>query len=331
MAAYFRGIPDFDYISRLPDAKISDYITVKNLFKRGKLREDIFGDLQFFTKYKIIGDERPDNVAYKIYNDSSLDWVILLSNNILNIQAEWPLTQESFDKMLIEKYGSYDNLYNGIHHYETTELRTSSGELLLKEGLIINNTWTDNGNFITGFQSDIGLSFFDLATKILSIYPRDSINNLSVGDVIQLKEFTDNNFNGKFTVKSIFNIENSTNIEYFQCEIPNATSNLIRNGKEKFTFIPDIRLTPGNIYYYQYYDDRKKEIINIESSQFLVPITNYEYEIKVEDDKRNIFVLKPNYLNVILNDVDVNYPYKEGGQQYINERLKKGENIRLMQ
>jgi hypothetical protein len=113
--------------------------------------------------------------------------------------------------------------------------------------------------------------------------------------------------------------------------IPNVTSNLIRNGKEKFNFVPNIRLTPGNIYYYQYYDSRKKEIINIEASQFLVPITNYEYEIKIEDDKRNIFVLKPNYLNVILNDVDVNYPYKEGGQQYINERLKKGENIRLMQ
>ena len=67
MASYFRGIPDFDYVSRLPDAKISDYIPVKNLFKRGKLREDIFGSLQYFTKYKIIGDERPDNVAYKIY------------------------------------------------------------------------------------------------------------------------------------------------------------------------------------------------------------------------------------------------------------------------
>ena len=30
-----------NYVSRSPDAKISDYITVKNLFKRGFLREDI--------------------------------------------------------------------------------------------------------------------------------------------------------------------------------------------------------------------------------------------------------------------------------------------------
>ena len=35
MSEYFSKLPDFEYISRLPDAKISDYITVKNLFKKG--------------------------------------------------------------------------------------------------------------------------------------------------------------------------------------------------------------------------------------------------------------------------------------------------------
>lgn len=327
MAEYFRSIPDFDYVSRLPNAKISDYITVKNLFKRGKIREDIFGDLQFFTKYKIIGDERPDNIAYKIYGDPALDWVVLLCNNILNIQAEWPLAQESFDKILLERYGSYDNLYNGIHHYETTELRSSSGDVLLKEGLIIDNNWSDNGNFITGVKSTISFSFYILETKTIAIFPTSNID-INIGDKIELKNFDNNDFNGKFTIT---NIVNNPGEFYIECEIPDSTSAPIINGKETISYIPEIPTTPGNIYYYQYYDSRKNEIINIEASQFLVPVTNYEYEIKIEDDKRNIFLLKPNYLNVILNDIDVNYPYKEGGQQYINERLKKGENIRLMQ
>ena len=74
MSNYFKQVPDFDYVSRLPDAKISDYITVKNLFKRGKLADDIFQDLTVFTKYEIRGDDRPDNVAYKVYDDSDLDW-----------------------------------------------------------------------------------------------------------------------------------------------------------------------------------------------------------------------------------------------------------------
>ncbi|MFN9115312.1 MAG: hypothetical protein ACK5XN_35095, partial [Bacteroidota bacterium] len=62
MAFYFKNIPDFDYVSRIEGAKISDYIIVKNLFKKGKLREDIFQNLAFFTKYKVIGSERPDQV-----------------------------------------------------------------------------------------------------------------------------------------------------------------------------------------------------------------------------------------------------------------------------
>ena len=63
MSNYFNLLPDFDYVSRLPDAKISDYTRVKNLFKRVTLREDIYSNLMYFTKYNIQGDDRPDNVA----------------------------------------------------------------------------------------------------------------------------------------------------------------------------------------------------------------------------------------------------------------------------
>ena len=81
MSNYFKKVPNFEYVSRLPDANISDYIPVKNLFKKGALREDIFQDLAFFTKYQVQGDDRPENVAFKVYNDSSLDWLVLAANN----------------------------------------------------------------------------------------------------------------------------------------------------------------------------------------------------------------------------------------------------------
>ena len=116
---YFRQLPSFEYVSRLPDAKIGDYIEVKNLFKRGNIRPDIFQNVTFFEKYKIEGDDRPDNIAFKVYDDSTLDWVILLSNNIVNIQTEWPLTQNSFDTYLREKYGvgltTEEDIYNNIY------------------------------------------------------------------------------------------------------------------------------------------------------------------------------------------------------------------------
>jgi len=137
MKKYFRQVPDFDYVSRIPESKISDYVKVKNLFKKGKLRNDIFQDVTVFTKYQITGDDRPDNVAYDVYDNPDLDWVILLSNNIVNIQTEWPLPQNDFDRLLLSRYKTYENLYSGIHHYETTEVTNSQGVVIVPAGLYV--------------------------------------------------------------------------------------------------------------------------------------------------------------------------------------------------
>ena len=101
MSNYFSKLPNFEYVSRLPDAKISDYIAVKNLFKRGAIPEDILDTVALFTKYQIVGDDRPDNVAFFEYGDQDLDWIVLACNNIINIQSEWPMTQEVFNDYLL--------------------------------------------------------------------------------------------------------------------------------------------------------------------------------------------------------------------------------------
>ena len=67
MSNYFQKLPDFEYVSRLPDSKISDYITVKNIFKKNELRPDILNDATVFTDYQIKGDDRPDNVLSLIH------------------------------------------------------------------------------------------------------------------------------------------------------------------------------------------------------------------------------------------------------------------------
>ena len=144
MSNYFRKLPDFEYVSRLPDAKISDYITVKNIFKKNELSKDIVDEATVFTEYQIQGDDRPDNVAFEIYRDSTLDWLILLCNNIINIQSEWPLLQNDFDRFILDKYAIFDTtlytsaynyLYSGIHHYETKEIKDSNGVVIVPQGL----------------------------------------------------------------------------------------------------------------------------------------------------------------------------------------------------
>jgi len=220
MSNYFSKIPNFEYVSRLPDARISDYIPVKNIFMRGKLREDIFQDASVFTKYKIKGNDRPDNVAFELYGDANLDWLVLTCNNIINVYNEWPMTQFDFENYLLEKYVTYDNI-NAIHHYETTEVKNSLGATIISAGLQI--------------DSNYSVEFYDDQTEgMTKVYP-------------------------------------------------------------------------------------------------VVSVTNYEYEENLQNDRRNIFVLKSRFLSIVKDDLEEMMEYKKGSTQYKSETLKTADNIRLFQ
>jgi len=174
---YFRNIPDFNYTSRLEGQKnISEYIRVKNLFKRVKVREDLFNELSYFTKYKVIDDERPDQVAYKIYGTQNYDWIVLLSNNILNVQSEWPLTNESFNKYMFNKYESEDN-FSKIHHHETKEIKDSFGRIIIRAGLKVPSDYTvsyyDSGSQITTSDTTISITNYEYESAI-----QDEIRNI---------------------------------------------------------------------------------------------------------------------------------------------------------
>jgi len=132
---YFRNLPDFEYVNRTKDGRyLSNYTQVKNLFKKGKLREDIFQDLTVFEKYNIEGDDRPDNVAFKIYGNAQLDWVVMISNNVINLYNEWPMSQQSFETYLLDKYGTDEKL-NEIHHYESNEVKDTTGVIIFPKGV----------------------------------------------------------------------------------------------------------------------------------------------------------------------------------------------------
>ena len=218
---YFSNLTEFLYVNRTKEGRSEgDYSIVKNFFKRVRLRDDIFQDLTFFTKFTVAGDDRPDNVANTVYDDPSLDWVILLSNNIVNVQSEWPLGQAAFNTYITEKYGDETTLYSGIHHYESREVQANDGTIIIP-----------SGQRVSIGQS---VSFFD--------------------------------------------------------------------------------------------EDSSQQIVRTDVA---MPITNYAFEEKLNDEKRNIFVLKPIYLNILFDDIDQIMRNKKGSTQFISETLVRGDDIRL--
>ena len=154
--SYFRELPNFEYIANFPNQSFNtDYVLTKNIFKRAKLRTDIANAITAFNYYQIVDNERPDQVAAKVYDNAELDWVILTTNNITNINQQWPLDNNSFYKYLIDKYGSDEEL-GKIHHYETVEFRDEYNRLVVPGGYQV-----DPGN-ITSFTTTQGQNDYTL-------------------------------------------------------------------------------------------------------------------------------------------------------------------------
>ena len=149
MSQYFRKLPNLNYPSLLKTRESNtDFIQTKNLFRRVKVREDLFANFMQFDKYKVVGDERPDNVAQKVYDNDDLDWIVLISNNIVDLNNEWSLTQSQLNEFLNDKYTPQELV--SIHHYETLELRDSRNQLILPAGIVVDEDF--NLEYLSGGQ-----------------------------------------------------------------------------------------------------------------------------------------------------------------------------------
>ena len=129
---YFSLVPNIAYDEKpikFPFSE-SDYVIAKNFFRRYKVNDDIFSNVVYFKKYSIVDGERPDTVADKAYGDPFYDWVVLMTNNLVNAQFDWPKTNYQLYKELEAKF---DDPYGTVHHYETYEIGQYPAGLVVDE------------------------------------------------------------------------------------------------------------------------------------------------------------------------------------------------------
>ena len=226
---YFRELPNIEYLSPLSDRNsASEYIQAKNLFKRVKLRDDFYNSITNFDKYQITEGQRPDQVALELYGSAQLDWVVLISANIVNVRDQWPLSNKDIYDFVENAYG--DEM-NSVRFYETIEVKDSKGRLVMPE-----------------------------------------------------KQVVDRNFKS-----------------------PRPTTETAES-------------------YVQFWDSGLEQVVT--KYNITRPVTNFEYEMRLNDEKRGIYVLRPSYLQQLLNDMRREMRYAKSSQ-YVDARTKKGDNIRV--
>ena len=163
---YFRELPNLLYPSFLPNKNSSlDFIEIKNLFRRAKLRDDLQNNFTVFEKYEIPMGLRPDTVAEELYGSDELDWVVLTVAGILNVRNEWPLNDRDLYEYSLNKYG--DSL-NSTRFFETKETKDSNGRLILPKGKVVDSNFTipKPGEPTATLNPVVGISNYEYETRI---------------------------------------------------------------------------------------------------------------------------------------------------------------------
>ena len=118
----------------------------------------------------------------------------------------------------------------------------------------------------------------------------------------------------EYTV-SKYGLENINKVHHYETqEIKDSDGNLILSKglivDEDFS----IRFKNGGVY--------------VERSNITTTISNYVYEVRENEKKETIFLLKPSYLQQFLNDMRSEMTYNDSSQ-YVNKNLIRTENTRL--
>jgi len=163
---YFRELPEVDYQSFLSDSNSSqNYLRVKNLFRRNKLRDDLQNVFTIFNKYEIADGARPDTVAEELYGSAELDWVVLMTANITRVRDQWPLSNRDLYKYAENKYGITG--LSSVHHYETTEVKDIQSRLILPAGKVVDEDFTipNPSNAATTLNPVININNYDYEVR----------------------------------------------------------------------------------------------------------------------------------------------------------------------
>ncbi len=161
---YFRELPNLRYPSFLPNKSSSlDFVEVKNLFRRAKMRDDLQNNFTIFNKYEIPMGARPDTVAEDLYGSAQFDWVILTVAGIINVRNEWPLNPRDLYDYSLDKYG---DALNSTRYFQTTEVKDSNGRLVLPKGKVVDSNFTipKPGSPNATLNPVVGVSNYDYET-----------------------------------------------------------------------------------------------------------------------------------------------------------------------
>jgi hypothetical protein len=267
MARYFDRFPIVDY-----DGDIAKNILARVDFTE-KTKRDIYSTFEFTLEE---GFERPDLLSYNYYGSSKFDWMIYLTNNIVDPYYDYYKSAEDFKSYMETKYGSNSNARSitlfyrlNWHEDERTITVQQYEALVADETANARKYWKPkltNTGAVIGYER-IKEDWTVSTNKVLSLSLTVSPSGFAVGDRV-----TQTSTEAYATVDYI-DLENNT------LTVKHVNGTFTVNEAEG---IKEITLISQNI--------------PEAETEYWYAVNAYDDEQETNELKRNVFVLKSSYL-----------------------------------
>ena len=187
---YFSYLPNVQVrTSSYRTNNVDPYKLAKNIFRRIKIRENLDDIILGFNQYTIKNNQRPDQVALEVYGTMSYDWLVLLTNNIINLYDEWPMSEDELERYIESEY---DEDSSSVHHWVTQKVTDGRGRTLLKEDRTVSEDFTYTRPDGTAIPKD-------QIVRPISVYDHESEKNDFKRNIYLLRKEYINGFIEEFS------------------------------------------------------------------------------------------------------------------------------------
>lgn len=199
MAKFFNYFPKTIYTA---NTAVSGLDTVTNIIARFGFEKNLKENSAAFYKYSVQDSDTPEIIAHKYYENSERHWIVLMFNDIVDPQFDWPLKYETFIKYVDKKYtanGAANTTVqtglawamstNNVKSYYKIVKRTSADGTVIEEKLQVDaNTYAN----VAVTSSSITLQSGDIITQTVTkekktYYEYEQEENEAKREIILLK------------------------------------------------------------------------------------------------------------------------------------------------
>lgn len=286
--SYFSQFPKILYSTSLG---VSNPKTVTNIIAKVNFLSETVNNSSIFYEYSVKDGERPEDIAFKMYKDPKKHWIILLSNNRVDPQYDWVLSMKAFEDYINKKYSSVTFAFSS----NTTNTNYTVGETVYQGSTLDKSTCTGTVVSSNNTAKTLTIKFADqiFANNANVTGASSNVTNKVVGVT-----YNNDGYNWASNTTNYFRV---TEISYNSYDLKKTTTKYQVSANTYNWANDSVEVRNTNTSYSNSFPLVDGTTLTIETS--VAPISYYDHELDLNEEKRKIIIVKPNFVPIIESEL----------------------------